>query len=1004
MMVAWRQLWSSSHQGLKRHKRINGGHTANAIEQLEIRVLPTAIPLGDVFSVPSRTLNNQNYDAIATDGNGNFTVVFADEGLDSSGWGVYARRFAADGTPQGNQFRINSTIADDQHYPSIATNDSGVSLIVWENYRSTGAYSFETRLDLQFLDVNGDKLGGNVNLIPEDYETIDPGTYLSWSNTPKPLVFSDSAGEFWVAVPVTHSDGVFYGKGFQFWKVGTDGIWTNAFETRLANEHSGAAVVQYPSDVQLGPDGTFYVTYDVEHNEAIPDVGQQYTSQLIVRRFSSSGGQQIGSDILVDSAVYYDDVGRVEHRQPTLIPGDSGQFSVLFYSHLGDLVVQHFDADGVKQGLKVKFIDRADLNPSYGVGEVSGGTLSNGNWLLAWNVPVAFDDDTYYAREFQQNGTPVGPAIPLGTAYYTGPIHLARQSNDQFVASWGGGTIGYGDIFARRLAANIASTSPTDIALSSTSIPEHNLGYDTVGLLTATDPDVGETFTFGLVDGPGSTDNSSFFIVGNSLQIIPSTDYASQSSYSIRVEVADRAGLTFQKQFTIQVIKANLAPTGISLSSTSIDEHNASYATVGLLGATDPDIGDTFTFSLVGGAGSTDNGSFVVNGNALQIIPSTNFSTQSSYSVRIQVADQGGMTYTKQFTINVTDLNDAPTSVTLSATSLVENNVPNATVGILSASDPDTGNTFTFSLVTGAGSTDNPSFTITGNTLKIIPVTNYALKNSYTLRVRVTDQGGLTFEKPFTITITDANAAPTNLTLSSTSLMENHSPYATVGTMSTTDPDVGDTFTYSLVAGTGSADNGNFTISGSTLQIITTSDAEMKSSYSIRIRTTDQGGMTFEKPFTITVTDVDEFPTIITLNSEPLSYQIRSRNVVPIDGTATISDDDASVLNFAGSILQVSGQAKKDSLSILKQDGISRKGKNLLFGNVVIATVAGGKKGEALTIRMNSAATQTSVQTLLRSIAFKSTDKIAGARTIQMQITNIGGANTNQAIKQIHVG
>lgn len=1002
-MVAWRQLWSSSHPGLKRHKRINGSLAGKAIEQLEIRVLPTAIALGDEFFVPSRTLNNQNYDSIATDGNGNFTVVFADEGLDSSGWGVYARRFAADGTPLGNQFRINSTIADDQYYPNIATNASGVSLIVWENYRYVGAYGVEAKLDLQFLDVNGDKLGGNVNLIPEDYETIDPGTSLNWTFPPKPLVFSDSAGEFWVAVPVAHYDSIFSGKGFQFWKVGTDGTSTNVFETWLANEQSGT-VVQSPTDVQLGPDGTFYVTYDVEHNEAIPDVGQQYTSQLIVRRFSSSGGQQIGSDILVDAAVYYDDAGRVEHRLPTLIPGDSGQFSVLFYNNIGDLVVQHFDADGVKQGLKIKFIDHAELNPSYGLGDFSGESLSNGNLLLAWDVPVAFADDTYYAREFQQNGTPVGPAIPLGTAYYTGPIHLARQSNDQFVASWGGGDIGYGDIFARRLAANVTSTPPTDIALSSTSIPEHNLGNDTVGLLTATDPDVGETFTFSLVDGPGSTDNSSFFIIGNSLQIIPSTDYASQSSYSIRVEVVDRAGMTFQKQFTIHVIKANQAPTNISLSSTSIDEHNASYATVGLLGATDPDVGDTFTFSLVGGAGSTDNGSFFVDGNALQIIPSTNFSSQHSYSVRIQVADQGGLTFTKPFTINVIDLNDAPTNVTLSATSIMDNNAPNATVGILSASDPDTGNTFTFSLVAGAGSTDNSSFTITGNTLKIIPVTNYALKDSYALRVRVTDQGGLTFEKPFTITITDANAAPTNLTLSSTSLLENHSPYATVGTMSTTDPDVGDTFTYSLVTGTGSADNGNFDISGSTLQIVTTSDAEMKSSYSIRIRTTDQGGMTFEKPFTITVTDVDEFPTIITLNSEPLSYQIRSRDVLPIDGTATITDDDASVLNFTGSILQVSGHAQKDTLSILKQDGISRKGKNVLFGKVVIATVSGGKKGEALTIRMNSAATQASVQFLLRSIGFKSTDKIAGARTIQMQITNIGGANTNQAIKQIHVG
>ena len=40
-----------------------------------------------------------------------------------------------------------------------------------------------------------------------------------------------------------------------------------------------------------------------------------------------------------------------------------------------------------------------------------------------------------------------------------------------------------------------------------------------------------------------------------------------------------------------------------------------------------------------------------------------------------------------------------------------------AVIGTLSTSDPDASNTFTYTLVTGTGSTDNASFTINGSTL-----------------------------------------------------------------------------------------------------------------------------------------------------------------------------------------------------------------------------------------------------------------------------------------------
>ncbi|MGE5123550.1 MAG: hypothetical protein ACM3H7_03475 [Acidobacteriaceae bacterium] len=96
--------------------------------------------------------------------------------------------------------------------------------------------------------------------------------------------------------------------------------------------------------------------------------------------------------------------------------------------------------------------------------------------------------------------------------------------------------------------------------------------------------------------------------------------------------------------------------------------------------------------------------------------------------------------------------------------------------------------------------------------------------------------------------------APTNIILSNSTIPENRPTNTVVGTLSTVDPNAGDTFTYSLVSGAGSTDNGSFNLSGNQLRSSAVFDYETKSSYSVRIRTTDNHGLFFEKAFTITIT------------------------------------------------------------------------------------------------------------------------------------------------------
>jgi len=117
---------------------------------------------------------------------------------------------------------------------------------------------------------------------------------------------------------------------------------------------------------------------------------------------------------------------------------------------------------------------------------------------------------------------------------------------------------------------------------------------------------------------------------------------------------------------------------------------------------------------------------------------------------------------------------------------MAQKNVPAGTVvGTFSTIDPDGGDTFTYTLVPGDSSEDNDNFTIEEDDLKIAVVPDYETKSSYSIRVRSTDSFGLYTEKQFNITGTDVNEAPTDITLSNSSVPENTSVGSVVGYFST---------------------------------------------------------------------------------------------------------------------------------------------------------------------------------------------------------------------------
>jgi hypothetical protein len=97
----------------------------------------------------------------------------------------------------------------------------------------------------------------------------------------------------------------------------------------------------------------------------------------------------------------------------------------------------------------------------------------------------------------------------------------------------------------------------------------------------------------------------------------------------------------------------NHAPTGISLSDTSVFETKPVGTVVGTFTALDVDANDPHTFSLVSGAGDPDNASFTIDGNKLKTATTFDYHVKNRYYIRVRTTDSYGQKYEKTFVIRI---------------------------------------------------------------------------------------------------------------------------------------------------------------------------------------------------------------------------------------------------------------------------------------------------------------------------------------------------------------
>ena len=206
----------------------------------------------------------------------------------------------------------------------------------------------------------------------------------------------------------------------------------------------------------------------------------------------------------------------------------------------------------------------------------------------------------------------------------------------------------------------------------------------------------------------------------------------------------------------------------------------------------------------------------------------------------------------------MTDANEAPVFNPGSyAFSTPEDAATGGSVGTISASDPDEGQSVAYSISAG---NDAGKFSINAETgeISVASALDHETASSYMLTVTARDGNGGTDTATVTITVTDVNEAPVfNPSSYTFSIAESVNTWTSIGQLTATDQDAGDTITHYITSGNAD-DRFAIDLNYGDILLMKDLDYETTPSYTLTVEARDGNGSTDTATITITVVDVAE--------------------------------------------------------------------------------------------------------------------------------------------------
>jgi hypothetical protein len=382
------------------------------------------VPIGPEFRVNTYAFGTQRRPSVASDQDGNFVVVWESwDQQPSSSYGVFGQRFASSGAPLGPEFRVNTYTTGGSFNPSAAGIAGGDFVVVWT--RSGG-------------DVFGQRYNSSGAPVGSEFRV---NTYTAGYQG-EPAVASDAFGNFVFVWTSAGQDGANFGVFGQ--RYASSGVPLGA-EFRVNTYTTG---YQYRPAVASDLQGNFVVVW--QDGNTYPEPGGGIPGRGVFGQRYDSSGAPVGPEFQVETYTTGFQGG------PAVVVQPGGPFVVVWHSvYKTDtswgVFGQRYSSSGAPVGSEFR-VNTFTLGYQFGPALASDGA---GNFVVTWSSP---QDGSFYGvfgQRYDSAGVPQGSEFRVNTYTTSGQGAPAVASNGvgSFVVVWesdGGQDGALGGIFGQR--------------------------------------------------------------------------------------------------------------------------------------------------------------------------------------------------------------------------------------------------------------------------------------------------------------------------------------------------------------------------------------------------------------------------------------------------------------------------------------------------------------------------------------------------------------------------
>lgn len=172
-------------------------------------------PLGGEVTVNTVAASDQFDADVAALKNGGWIVTWSSYGHQNDFSGIYRQAYNADGTPAGDEMRVNTHTAGNQYHSTVTSLADGSYVVAWDSQDQDGSGD---GIYQQHFDIDGDKIGGEKRVnthtaldqqAPDIAALSNGGWVVTWQSD------NQDGNTGGIYTQVYHADGSKDGKEFR---------------------------------------------------------------------------------------------------------------------------------------------------------------------------------------------------------------------------------------------------------------------------------------------------------------------------------------------------------------------------------------------------------------------------------------------------------------------------------------------------------------------------------------------------------------------------------------------------------------------------------------------------------------------------------------------------------------------------------------------------------------------------------------------------------------------